>query len=49
MAAFVRALRGPREFRFEQDYPSPGGHYKLAVTAWARGALDVLHTQPLQA
>jgi hypothetical protein len=40
-----KPYKGPREVRFEQDF-SPDHDVKLALTSWAHGAFDVLHTAP---
>ena len=37
-----KVYKGPKEFRFQQDL-NPEHPVKLALTAWARAAFEVLH------
>ena len=39
--------RGPEQLRFEIDLPT-GYDVRLALTAWAKGAFEVLHELPRQ-
>jgi len=45
----TRPYRGPRDLRLSMDFPDGSGDVKLALTCWAYGAFDVVHTPAKEA